>query len=46
MMLAGLRASKSMYTKLLDVVLQGQMSFFDRTPLGRIVNRFSKGGLK
>jgi len=39
---AGLRASRSMFEHLLDVVLQAPMSFFDTTPIGRIINRFSK----
>lgn len=41
-MLSGLRASKVLFTELLDVVLQAPMSFFDTTPTGRIINRFSK----
>lgn len=40
--LVGLRASRSMFEKLLGVVLQAPMSFFDTTPIGRIINRFSK----
>ena len=40
--LAGLRASRSIFEKLLDVVLEAPMSFFDTTPVGRIINRFSK----
>eukprot|EP00581_Thalassiosira_minuscula_P016410 CAMPEP_0183715472 /NCGR_PEP_ID=MMETSP0737-20130205/9671_1 /TAXON_ID=385413 /ORGANISM="Thalassiosira miniscula, Strain CCMP1093" /LENGTH=1569 /DNA_ID=CAMNT_0025944567 /DNA_START=70 /DNA_END=4779 /DNA_ORIENTATION=+ len=39
---AGLRASRSMFEQLLGVVLQAPMSFFDTTPIGRIINRFSK----
>jgi ABC-type multidrug transport system fused ATPase/permease subunit len=31
-----------MHKKLLDRVLRSPMSFFDTTPLGRIVNRFAK----
>jgi ABC-type multidrug transport system fused ATPase/permease subunit len=42
-MFAGLKASESIYNKLLQVVLQGKMEFFDTTPLGRVINRFSKG---
>ena len=37
----GLRASKTMHTKLLDSVLAAPMSFFDQTPIGRIISRFS-----
>merc|ERR1719401_798287 len=40
--LAGLRASRSMFEHLLDAVLGAPMSFFDTTPTGRIINRFSK----
>ena len=39
---AGLRASRAMFEQLLDVVLEAPMSFFDTTPIGRIINRFSK----
>lgn len=38
----GLRASRSMFEKLLDRILEAPMSFFDTTPIGRIINRFSK----
>lgn len=31
-----------MFARLLDVVLRAPMAFFDTTPIGRIVNRFSK----
>ncbi|BFZ53859.1 Transporter of the ATP-binding cassette (ABC) [Savitreella phatthalungensis] len=37
-----LRASKVMHEKLLKGVLRTRMRFFDATPLGRILNRFSK----
>lgn len=31
-----------MHNKLLHSVLRGDMRFFDSTPIGRIVNRFTK----
>jgi len=39
---AGLRASRVMFDELLDVILHAPMAFFDTTPIGRIMNRFSK----
>ncbi|KAF4151823.1 hypothetical protein CNMCM6069_003024 [Aspergillus lentulus] len=36
------RASKAMMARALACVLRAPMAFFDTTPLGRIVNRFSK----
>ncbi|TGZ64921.1 hypothetical protein CRM22_006127 [Opisthorchis felineus] len=36
-----LRASKLIHQKLLSHVLRAPMSFFDRNPMGRILNRFS-----
>ena len=39
---SSLRASKKIFQNLLDVILKAPMSFFDTTPLGRIINRFSK----
>ena len=38
----GLRASRSLFDGLLAVVLRAPMSFYDTTPVGRIMNRFSK----
>eukprot|EP01038_Epipyxis_sp_PR26KG_P012636 gene12636-16943_t len=40
--LKSLRASKLLFEDLLNGVLYAPMSFFDTTPLGRIINRFSK----
>jgi len=37
-----LTASKTLHTKLLNHVLYAKFSFFDNTPLGQIMNRFSK----
>jgi len=36
------RASKTIHNQLLDSVLGGTIRFFNTTPLGRILNRFSK----
>jgi ABC-type multidrug transport system fused ATPase/permease subunit len=38
----GIRAASLLHIKLLENVLRLPMSFFDTTPLGRIMNRFSK----
>ncbi len=37
-----LRASRSIYLRLLTNVMHSPMTFFDTTPVGRILNRFSK----
>ncbi|EIW69963.1 hypothetical protein TREMEDRAFT_38635 [Tremella mesenterica DSM 1558] len=36
------RAAKNLHNRLLDSVLRGTIRFFTTTPVGRIVNRFSK----
>ncbi|KAI9235213.1 MAG: P-loop containing nucleoside triphosphate hydrolase protein [Podila humilis] len=41
MVWAGVRATARLHDELLDSILRLPMSFFDTTPLGRIVNRFS-----
>ena len=37
----GLKAAKFMHGRLVDVILQAKMIFFDTTPLGRVLNRLS-----
>ncbi|KAF9173760.1 hypothetical protein BGX20_002163 [Mortierella sp. AD010] len=41
MVLAAIRASNRLHDRLLSKMLDLPMSFFDTTPLGRIINRFS-----
>ncbi|CDK28703.1 unnamed protein product [Kuraishia capsulata CBS 1993] len=38
----GLRASRQMFEKTLSVVMRAKLRFFDSTPVGRIMNRFSR----
>ena len=40
--LTALKAARSFHRKLLATVLRLPMTFFDTTPLGRVLNRFSK----
>jgi len=39
---SGIKSSRLLFSQMLDVILQAPMSFFDITPTGRIINRFSK----
>ena len=40
--IASIFASRTLHSRMLKNVLRSPMSFFDTTPLGRILNRFSK----
>ena len=40
--LAAIFASRMLHSKMLKNILRSPMSFFDTTPLGRVLNRFSK----
>ncbi|GME67311.1 unnamed protein product [[Candida] boidinii] len=39
---AGVNASRKIFRELLSKVLRAKLRFFDSTPVGRIINRFSK----
>lgn len=39
----GIRAARNLHSNLLKSVLGAPMRFFETTPIGRIINRFSKG---
>ncbi|CAE7935169.1 ABCC13, partial [Symbiodinium sp. KB8] len=38
----GLRGARRMHSSLLQSIMQAPMSFFDRTPTGRLINRFGR----
>ncbi|CAG2115373.1 unnamed protein product, partial [Medioppia subpectinata] len=40
--IGALRASSSLHNKLLTNIIHAPMHFFDTTPMGRVINRFSK----
>ena len=41
-LLHALNASQKMHNSMLNCIVRGPMSFFDTTPIGRVINRFTK----
>lgn len=42
LLFGALRSSRNLYERMTKAILQARPQFFDRTPIGRIMNRFSK----
>lgn len=42
MTFTGIRASRSLHAELLTSILRAPLAFFDTTPIGRLLSRFSK----
>jgi len=42
LMILSLRASKRLFSRVLEATMRAPMAFYDTTPLGQIINRFSK----
>lgn len=42
LLLGALRSSRNLYERMTQAILRARPQFFDRTPVGRIMNRFSK----
>ncbi len=40
--LGGIRASRNLHSEILATIIRCPMRFFDTTPIGRVLNRFSR----